>query len=364
MSRPVHALREAALWIAAVIGTICLLAAVAAVAFGMTPLIFRSGSMSPGIPTGSLGISVATPAADLKVGDIVSVVWANDTRVTHRVARIEPAGDGRFTLTTRGDANELADTEKVTLATVDRVLWSTPQAGYVLEEATKPQWVFGLGVVVGALVILAFRGSRPREADARVVRLPEQPQRHARRRGMGAVAGTSTGTGTGTGTGEGTGTRAGTGTRTGAGRGRAVGASSIAVLAIAGSLLANAPTGTLASFTDSGVVGSPYTSTRVQPPSPVNCVVSGLVGKTVTLSWAAPATGPTPTSYLVSWSGATTGSQVVTPPTMSIPFTSSLLGLGTTNVVVSSRYPTNWVSTATPRSITFVTSLAALCGNP
>lgn len=332
MSRPVHALREAALWIAAVIGTICLLAAVAAVAFGMTPLIFRSGSMSPGIPTGSLGISVTTPVADLEVGDIVSVVWANDTRVTHRLVAIEPAGDGRFTLTTRGDANELADTEKVTVATVDRVLWSTPQAGYVLEEATKPQWVFGLGVVVGALVILAFRGSRPAEAHVRVVRVREEPPRHALPRG--------------------------------AGRGGAVGVGSIAVLAIAGSFLANAPTATLASFTDSGVVGSPYTSTMVRPPAPVNCVVTGTLAKTATLSWAAPATGPTPTSYLVSWSGATTGSQVVTPPTMSIPFTPALLGLGTTNIVVSSRYPTNWVSTATPRSITFVTSLVATCGNP
>jgi signal peptidase I len=349
MARPVHALREAALWIAAVIGTICLLAAVAAVAFGMTPLIFRSGSMSPGIPTGSLAISVSTPAAELRLGDIVSVVWANDTRVTHRLVGMEPLGDGRFTLTTRGDANKLADTEKVTVDAVDRVLWSTPQAGYVLEEATKPQWVFGLGVAVGALVILAFRGSRPSRAaaareGARIVEPQpraarvlqpqprETPPRHARAR------------------------------RTG--HGVAAGVSSIAVLAIAGSLLANAPTATLASFTNSGGAGSAYSSTTVQPPAPVNCAVTGTLAKTVTLSWAAPSTGPTPSSYLVSWSGATSGSQVVTPPTMSIPFTPALLGLGTTNVVVSSRYPTNWASTTTPRSITFVTSLIASCGNP
>ena len=45
-------LRELLLTTGAVIGAICLLAAVGSVTFGLQPLIFRSGSMEPAIGTG------------------------------------------------------------------------------------------------------------------------------------------------------------------------------------------------------------------------------------------------------------------------------------------------------------------------
>ncbi len=77
MKHPLRALREAALWVVAALGAVCLAFAVASVAFGVTPLIFSSGSMSPGIPTGSLAIAVSTPASELVPGDIVSVTWSS-----------------------------------------------------------------------------------------------------------------------------------------------------------------------------------------------------------------------------------------------------------------------------------------------
>ncbi|NLG47963.1 MAG: signal peptidase I, partial [Gordonia sp.] len=63
--------RELALNVGAVLGLMCIVAAIASMLFGITPLVFRSGSMSPEIPTGSLAIARTVDAQDLRVGDVV-----------------------------------------------------------------------------------------------------------------------------------------------------------------------------------------------------------------------------------------------------------------------------------------------------
>jgi hypothetical protein len=80
-----HLLRETLLNLGAGLGVMCLLAAVAAIGFGIRPLVFRSGSMGPEIGTGALGLARTVPAAELAVGDVVSVVNSRGVRVTHRV---------------------------------------------------------------------------------------------------------------------------------------------------------------------------------------------------------------------------------------------------------------------------------------
>lgn len=70
------------LTLAALAGVVCLLAAAAALTLHITPLVFRSGSMAPEIPTGSLALARSVPAEELKVGDVVSVTNAHGTRVT------------------------------------------------------------------------------------------------------------------------------------------------------------------------------------------------------------------------------------------------------------------------------------------
>ena len=73
---PRRSRRELALNVGAVAGTVCILATLASVFFGITPLVLRSGSMAPQISTGALALARTVPAADLRFGDIVSV----DTR--------------------------------------------------------------------------------------------------------------------------------------------------------------------------------------------------------------------------------------------------------------------------------------------
>ncbi|MGO1973243.1 MAG: signal peptidase I [Propionibacteriaceae bacterium] len=160
-----HVLREIALTTGAVLGLVCILAAVAGVALGVQPLIFRSGSMAPEIETGALGLARSVPAAEVVPGDVVSVHGADGVRITHRVVSSEPAGE-QTSLVLKGDANEVADAEPYVTDRVDRVLFAVNKAGYVVSWLSSTPAVFVGGALVGALLVYAFdpRGRR-RAAD-------------------------------------------------------------------------------------------------------------------------------------------------------------------------------------------------------
>ncbi|MGA7205767.1 MAG: hypothetical protein WBX27_14170 [Specibacter sp.] len=141
-----------ALNIGAVLGSLCLTAAALTLVLGLKPLIFASGSMGPGIPTGSLGLAIATPAADVVPGQVVSVVSSDGTRVTHRVVSADP----RTGLVLKGDANTVADLQPYTAQIVDRVFFSVPGLGYVAGFLGQP-WVYFLGGLLCALLVyIAF----------------------------------------------------------------------------------------------------------------------------------------------------------------------------------------------------------------
>jgi signal peptidase I len=151
-----RAIREVVLWVAAAIGVLCLLVAAAAVLLHVTPLVFRSGSMSPGIPTGSVGLAQPVEPSAVRVGQIVSVVLPDGTRVTHRVHDVVMQGDAaRITL--KGDANAKPDPVPVVTTSIDRVFWSTPELGYVLEGASRPAVVFVGGALLGMIAMWGFR---------------------------------------------------------------------------------------------------------------------------------------------------------------------------------------------------------------
>lgn len=140
-----------ALNIGATLGTICILIALATFVFGLKPLIFASGSMGPGIPTGSLGLAVPTPVAEVIPGQVVSVVTSDGTRVTHRVVENIPVG-----LVMKGDANSTADLQPYQVATADRLLVSVPVLGYVASWFSQP-WAFVIGGMLCAyLLYVAF----------------------------------------------------------------------------------------------------------------------------------------------------------------------------------------------------------------
>ena len=76
--------REVFLTFGALLGVLCIAATVAGAAFGVKPLVFRSGSMSPAINTGDLAVSRTVDARELKADDIVSVINSKGNRVNHR----------------------------------------------------------------------------------------------------------------------------------------------------------------------------------------------------------------------------------------------------------------------------------------
>ncbi|WP_338886631.1 signal peptidase I [Rhodococcus sovatensis] len=149
--------REIALTAGAVAGLFCVLVALAAVVFGITPLVFRSGSMSPAIDTGALAISKQTPATEIEVGDIVNVTNASGEGITHRVVEIGAVGTDSVQLVLRGDANTEADAETYIVAEVGRVVFSVPNLGYAVTWMSGPVAVFLGGVFVGVLLMIAWR---------------------------------------------------------------------------------------------------------------------------------------------------------------------------------------------------------------
>ena len=62
----------------AVLGVVCILLTVGSALFGLRPLVFQSGSMSPTIKTGALAISHRVDAASLEKGQVVSVPTGTD----------------------------------------------------------------------------------------------------------------------------------------------------------------------------------------------------------------------------------------------------------------------------------------------
>lgn len=159
MSEPAtttHRLREVLLNTGAVLGVLSLLIAAAAAVFDITPLVFRSGSMSPAVEAGDLGIARTVPATDLRRGDVASVFTADDERVTHRVVEVDQTDTGVL-LMLQGDANEDPDSEQYSVTEAERLLFSLPKAGYVASWLAGPGGLFLGALLVGAVLLVLFR---------------------------------------------------------------------------------------------------------------------------------------------------------------------------------------------------------------
>ena len=179
-------LREAALTIGAGLGLLCLLLAVVAPLFGVRLLVFQSGSMSPTVETGGLAVARTVAAADLAVGDIVSVHTASGQRVTHRIVGIEPAG-AQTLLTLQGDANQTPDAEPYPVTEADRVLLHVNHLGFVAKALASPYAVFLAGALVAGVVLLAFGRGGPRSTTGGRRRAPRAANRERRRAPVAAA---------------------------------------------------------------------------------------------------------------------------------------------------------------------------------
>ena len=191
------------LTLGAVLGAVCLLVALAAVLTGAKPLLFRSGSMAPAIPTGALGISVPIDASSIRIGDVISVENATGVRITHRVVSAEISG-GPATVSLKGDANSIPDAAPYVLREADRVVAHAPLLGYAVAWLSSSAAVFAGGLFSAYLLYLAFGAPARRSPQPEPSQDEDRPPRgdpaerhgrHATRLTAMSVAGLSVLTG-------------------------------------------------------------------------------------------------------------------------------------------------------------------------
>ena len=156
---------DALLWVLAVAGAICIVLVILAHTMGITLMMFSTGSMSPTIPAGSVAIVQEGPAAEIEVGDVVTVDRGDLLPVTHRVTSVEAgATDDQRIITMRGDANEQDDPQPYTVTSVRTVLFAIPGLANVIVWFGDP-WVLGSITIAAALLVgWAFwpRAEKPR----------------------------------------------------------------------------------------------------------------------------------------------------------------------------------------------------------
>ena len=318
------ALRELLLTVGAVLGTLCLLSALAALLFGITPLVFQSGSMGPAIETGALGIARDIPAADARPGDVVSVELPTGVRITHRVVSSTPVGGDRVSLVLRGDANGVDDAEPYVVDRVDLLLTSVNRVGYVVSALASPPALFLGGLLAGLLLMVAFaptRAARP-AATPEAGTAPRRRRRHAAGGALGLTA----------------------------------------VLLAGAGVVAPPPVGTTAAFTDTALATMPAATGALAVPTITECTTS--LG-TVTVKFTVPTASTDPSGVVATYgSGAATTSTAPSAApaagvvgTISFTPATTLLAVGTSMPVTVSTVLTGTSWRGTSSSYTVTTTL-------
>jgi signal peptidase len=169
VARPFSArLGNILLWIASAGGVVCIILVILSGLFNISLIMFKTGSMSPTIPTGSLALVREIPASEVQLGDVVTVDRAGELPVTHRVVELsgtgvaDSSGNGASRLLTlRGDANPVNDPAPYDVSHVRIVLASVPHLATVIIAVSHPFVLGGITVAAGLLVTWAFwpRGS-------------------------------------------------------------------------------------------------------------------------------------------------------------------------------------------------------------
>lgn len=157
---------------------------------GAALVTFRTGSMAPAMPQGALAVTVPVQAAELEVGEVVTVQRVGEPMpVTHRIVEIgepgAPADDtadlragapgsappdvedpGMRRLVLQGDDNASPDFQPYLVADARRVVFSMPYAGGTVMLLQSPIGMGALILLVGAFTTWAFwpkRGEAPAE---------------------------------------------------------------------------------------------------------------------------------------------------------------------------------------------------------
>lgn len=116
--------------------------------------VLGSASMEPWAASGDLLLHRAVPAADIAVGDVVTIPVAGRGLVTHRVVELTDAPDARAAVL-KGDRSRLPDPAPVVLPeAVDRVVVVVPQLGSALRVG-GPWLAAAIALVLAGLVVVA-----------------------------------------------------------------------------------------------------------------------------------------------------------------------------------------------------------------
>lgn len=143
---------------------------------GATPYTVLTGSMAPAYPPGALVVVRPVDVAGVRPGDVVTYqLRSGEPAVaTHRVVGIGWTAEGERLLTTRGDANEVADAEPVRAVQLKGEVWySLPWVGRLNVLMSPDQHVLLVRLAAGALFAYAglvlLRGWRSRSRRAGAV---------------------------------------------------------------------------------------------------------------------------------------------------------------------------------------------------
>lgn len=126
---------------------------------GATPYTILTSSMSPGMPPGTLVIVRPRPASEIGMGDVLTyqLESGQPAVVTHRVVQVHVDARGNYGFTTQGDANDVADEQKVREVQVRGIRWySVPYLGHVTRLISGPERAAALVLLAGGL--LAYAG--------------------------------------------------------------------------------------------------------------------------------------------------------------------------------------------------------------
>lgn len=140
---------------------------------GIDPIIIRSGSMAPAIPTGALAIVRTSAPEQLGAGDVVTLRMRNGQLLTHRVTRVAQLPDGSY-IETKGDANQAPDPVLVPVGSVVGVVTDViPYAGFLLAYLSIPTGMASVSSFLAALLLAAWLFEEPRTSRPR----PGEPAR-------------------------------------------------------------------------------------------------------------------------------------------------------------------------------------------
>lgn len=170
-SRAASALTAAAHKASGVLATALLVAAVAGfllLAIGPRFLGYQTatmltGSMAPLINPGDVVVTVPTPVADIRTGDVITYrIPVEDHRVeTHRVTEVLTNKDGTTAVRTKGDANNGADPWTATLngTVVDRHVLTVPYVGQAIRTLRQPVLLNTLMYGAPAVLVIGLLAS-------------------------------------------------------------------------------------------------------------------------------------------------------------------------------------------------------------